>query len=111
MFVKALQFQREDKTEIAIWVSFHETLEGITWKIGDVRYKRPRKRKWESLLFHIRSDFEYTGRNTEERQKYEMQKYIDFAGADKLKEAILKAWEQIKPDIGSIFSDFTESEE
>ena len=33
-----------------------------------------------------------------------MQKYIEFVWEDKLKEAIMNAWEQIKPDVESIFA-------
>lgn len=104
MQIKALQFKKEDKTEVAIYVYFYESVSDREWRIDDIRYREFRKRNWNSLYNSFESDYDYRRLSVSDRKKYELQKYIEFVGEDKLKEAIMNAWEQIKPDVESIFS-------
>lgn len=74
------------------------------WRIDDIRYREFKKRNWKSLEKSFSDSYDYRRLSMDDRRKYEMQKYIEFVGEDKLKEAIIKAWEQIKPDVERIFS-------
>ena len=104
MQIKALQFKKEDKTEVAIYIYFYESVSDREWRIDDIRYREFKKRSWKSLEKSFSDTYDYRKLSMDERRKYEMQKYIEFVGEDKLKEAIMNAWEQIKPDVERIFS-------
>lgn len=104
MRIKALQFKKEDKTEVAIYVYFYKSMCDREWRIDDIMYREFRKRNWKSLGNSFRDDYDYRRLSMPDRQKHEIKKYIEFVGEDKLKEAVINAWEQIKPDTEKIFS-------
>lgn len=104
MRIKALQFKKEDKTEVAIYVYFFPELVIGKWSIGNILCRGFRKRNWVSLDKSFENSCDYKELSIYDREKYKLKKYIDFVGEDKLKEAIMNAWEQIKPDVESIFS-------
>ena len=37
-----------------------------------------------------------------EREQYVKEKYIEFVGEDKLKEAVMEAWKSIQPDLENL---------
>lgn len=107
MQIKALQFKKEDKTEVAIYVYFYESVSDREWHIDDIRYREFKRRSWKSLKKSFSDSYDYRRLSMGDRRKYEMQKYIEFVGEDKLKEAIMNAWEQLKPDVENMFSDIS----
>ena len=109
MQIKALQFKKEDKTEVAIYVYFCEGMSDREWRIDDIRYMEFRKRNWISLSKSFADSYDYRRLSMYDRKIYELKKYIDFVGADRLKEAIMNAWEQLKPDVENMFSDISKT--
>lgn len=103
MQIKALQFKKEDKTEVAIYVCLCDNMSDREWRIDDIRYREFRKRNWVSLRKSFIDSCDYRRLSMHDRKIYESKKYIDFVGADRLREAIMNAWKQLKPDVENMF--------
>lgn len=103
MTIESQEFKKKDGTKIKIQLYLFEYGE-IKYRIFDIRYCEPRKRTWKSLEASFRDNFDYRQLNQDDRRKYEIEKYVAFVGDDILKEAIMSAWESLKPDIDRILN-------
>lgn len=103
MNIKSIEFRKEDGTRVRIQLYLFFDYKNIRYRISDIQYYEPRKRTWKSLEASFRDNFSYRKLNQDERRKYKIEKYIAFVGKDMLKEAIMSAWENLKPDMKEIF--------
>ena len=105
MRIEALKYRTEDNMDIIIVVDVldqQSTEQPILFRIGDIRYKNSRKRNYESLMGKIRDDYGYRKLDRSGREKYVMQKFIEFVKEDILKQAIINAYDICKPDVTKI---------
>ena len=102
MRIEALQYRTENKQDIIIVVDFYGTFPKIVWRIADIKYKTSRERKYRYFSKTFCEDWDYHKLNREERIAYTMRKYEEFVGRDKIEEAVLKAWELLKPNLNEI---------
>jgi len=102
MRIEALKYRTDDKQDIIIVVGFYESHMKTVWKIDDIKYKTSRQREYKYYSNTFRDNYEYRRLETEERDNYRMQKYIEFVGKDKLNEAVMAAWQMMKPDLENI---------
>lgn len=108
MNIESREFRKEDDTRIKIQLYLFFEYKDIRYRISDIRYCEPRKRIWKSLDASFRDNWEYRKLSQDDRRKYEIEKYVSFAGKDILKEAIMSAWELLKPDVDKILGGLTE---
>ncbi len=108
MNIESREFKKEDGTRVRVQLYLFFEYKDIRYRIYDIRYCEPRKRTWKSLEVSFRDNWEYRQLNQNERGKYEIEKYVAFVGKDMLKEAIMSAWELLKPDIDRILGGLTE---
>ena len=108
MDVESREFKKEDGTRVRVQLYMFFEYKDIRYRISDIRYCEPRKRTWKSLEASFRNNWEYRQLNQNERQEYEIEKYIAFVGKDMLKEMIMSAWELLKPDVDGILGGLTE---
>lgn len=103
MRIECPRFKNNDGIEMYIIVGFfdYSTSEN-PWKIDDIFYRIPPKRKWKSLIYEMTEDYRYRALSYEDRDKMRYEKIIKFAGKDKVKEALEYAWEYVKPNIDNI---------
>lgn len=102
MNIESVEFIKEDGTRFRVQLYLFFEYKDIRYRISNIRYCEPRKRTWKSLEVSFRDDWDYRQLDQEDRRKYEVRKYIEFAGKDKLKEAIMSAWENLKPNVKEI---------
>ena len=106
MRIEALQFKKEDKTEVKIIIGFISELHTQNrWKVVDVLYRPYRKRNFISLMYELSNDFRYCGMSHAENDKAKEKALIDFVGMDKIEEACMSAWEELKPDVSTLFGE------
>lgn len=102
MRIDALEYRTEDKQDILIVVDFVNSV-GYTncnnWRIADIGYKTSRQRVYRYLSSTIRESWEYRKLNSEDRDDFVLNKYIEFVGEDKLKEAIIAAYKSLEPNL------------
>lgn len=102
MIIYSPEFRKEDGTRVIVHLYIHEEYGKIKFRIYDIRYCEPRKRTWKSFEASFRDNFDYRQLSRDDRRKYEIEKYISFVGKEKLEEAIMRAWESLKPDVNEI---------
>ena len=105
MRIDALKYRTEDNQDIIIVVDLqvgYGYQNNNIWQITDIRYKSARQRKYTYLSTTIRDRYEYRQLDQKEREQYVKEKYIEFVGEDKLKEAVMEAWKSIKPDLENL---------
>ena len=106
MRIEALKYQTDKKEEdIIIFVDYNEVFsEGyhVQWSIADIAYRRPPSRNYIFLSDTYRDDSEYYILSPEEKTAYALKRQKEFAGEVKLKEALVSAWNIIRPDTDSI---------
>lgn len=105
MRIDALKYRTEDNQDIIIVVDLqigYGYQNNNIWQIVDIGYKSSRQRKYTYLSTTIRNRYEYRQLDQKEREQYVKEKYIEFVGEDKLKEAVIEAWKSIKPDLENI---------
>lgn len=105
MRVSEYKYRNEDGMDVLIVVDFIDRgmLEGH-WRIADVGYKRPRQRNYTYLSKEIREDSEYRRQKFEDRSRYALEKLIEFAGKDRIVEALNDAYAKLKPSFENIDS-------
>lgn len=108
MNIESKEFGKEDGTRVKIHLYLFFEYKDIRYRISDIMYCEPRKRTWKSFGASFRNNWEYRQLNQDERRKYEIEKYVAFVGKDMLKEAIMSAWELLKPDVDRILGGLTE---
>lgn len=108
MNIESREFKKKDGTRIRIRLYLSFEYKDIGYRISDIMYCEPRKRTWKSLEASFRDNREYRQLNQDERQKYEIEKYVAFVGKDLLKKAIMSAWGLLKPDVDRILGGLTE---
>ena len=89
MRIEALKYQTDKKEDIIIFVDYNEVYsEGyhVQWSIADI----------------YRDDSEYYILSPDEKTAYALKRQKEFAGEEKLKEALVSAWNIIRPDTDSI---------
>lgn len=104
MNIESPEFRKEDGTRFRVQLYLFVDYRNIRYRISDIRYCEPRKRTWKSLETSFRDNWDYRQLDQKDRRKYEINKYIEFAGKDMLKDAIIQAWESIRPNVEEIFS-------
>lgn len=72
--------------------------------MADIKYKTKSQRKYVSFLGTFCYNWDYHKLDRDERNQYEMHKYEEFVGREKIEEALLKAWEMVKPNFNEIFN-------
>lgn len=105
MRIEALKYQTDKKEDIIIFVDYNEVYsEGyhVQWSIADIAYRRPPSRNYIFLSDTYRDDSEYYILSPEEKTAYALKRQKEFAGEVKLKEALVSAWNIIRPDTDSI---------
>lgn len=102
MNIESPEFRMEDGTRARVQLHLFFDYKDIRYRISDIRYCEPRKRTWKSLEASFRDNFDYRHLNQDERRKYEIEKYVAFFGKERLKEAIMKAWQALKPNIDEV---------
>ena len=105
MRIESLKYQTDKKEDIIIFVDYNEVYsEGyhVQWSIADIAYRRPPSRNYIFLSDTYRDDSEYYILSPEEKTAYALKRQKEFAGEVKLKEALVSAWNIIRPDTDSI---------
>jgi len=105
MRIDALKYRTENNQDIIIVVDLqvgYGYQNNNIWQIVDIGYKTSRQRKYTYLSTTIRDRYEYRQLDQKGREQYVKEKYIEFVGEDKLKEAVMEAWESIKPDLENL---------
>jgi len=102
MRIDALQYRTEDKQDIIIVVDFYEDYKNPRWRIAEIKYKTSRQREYRFFTYTFRDDWDYRRLDLEGRKEYVMKKFEEFAGRDKLNEAVMAAWQMLKPDFNNI---------
>lgn len=97
MRIECPKFKKEDGTEISIIVDIMDMYSDTIWKIADVKYRLPRKRKWIFLSCGLREKYQYSGLSQEERAIKRRNDLIDFVGEAEIHKALEYAYGQIKP--------------
>lgn len=97
MRIEALKYRTEEKIDIVIIVGLRDVYNNLEWIIEDVKYKTSRQRNYRFYSKKITDSYEYRKTDFEHRYDYMYQQFSEFVGEDKLKEAMFKAWEYIKP--------------
>lgn len=100
MRIEALKYRSDQKLDIIIFVDFNVSSEEHMkrWSIAEIAYKKLLVNRYNFLSDTYRDDDEYYQMTPEERAAYVLNKQIEFVGAEKLKEALLAAWNMVKPD-------------
>lgn len=102
MRIDALQYRTEDKQDIIIVVDFYEDYKNPRWRIVEIKYKTSRQREYRYFTYTFRDDWDYRRLDLESRKEYVMKKFEEFVGRDKLNEAVMSAWQMLKPDFDNI---------
>ncbi len=102
MDIESPEFRMEDGTRARVQLYLFFNYKDIRYRISDIRYCEPRKRTWKSLEASFRDNFDYRQLNQDERRKYEIEKYVAFVGKEKLEEAIMQAWQSLKPNMDEV---------
>ena len=105
MRIEALKYQTDKKEDIIIFVDYNEVYsEGyhVQWSIADIAYRRPPSRNYIFLSDTYRDDSEYYILPPEEKTAYALKRQKEFAGEETRKEALVSAWNIIRPDTDSI---------
>lgn len=108
MNIESREFNKEDGTRVKIQLYLFFEYKDIRYSISDIMYCESRKRTWKSFKASFEDNFDYRQLNQDDRQKYEIEKYVAFVGKEMLKEAIMSAWELLKPDADRILGGLTE---
>lgn len=103
MRIEALKYRTEDNNDIVIYVNFLDSYVGKErWEIADIHYKTSKQRNYRIFSHTFRDLYEYRHLDYDKRDEYKIKKFEDFVGKEKLQEALIAAWEMIKPDIENI---------
>lgn len=102
MRIDALQYRTEDKQDIIIVVDFYEDYRKPVWRVVEIKYKTSRQREYRYFTYTFRDNWEYRSLDLDERKEYVMKKFEEFVGRDKLNEAVMAAWQMLKPDFDNI---------
>lgn len=105
MRIEALKYQTDKKEDIIIFVDYNEVYSEeyhVQWSIADIAYRRPPSRNYIFLSDTYRDDSEYYILSPDEKTAYALKRQKEFAGEVKLKEALVSAWNIIRPDTDSI---------
>lgn len=97
--IHSKEFLLKDKTKVVVSFSFCESYKGLIWRINDVLFKKPRKRKWVYLKSLFVDNYDYRHLSFDDRRKYELDYYKEFCGEEILKAAYQDVYDRIKPDI------------
>ena len=103
MRIEALKY-RNNNLDIIIFVDF-DVLSGEhtkRWSIAEIAYKKLMVNKYNFLSDTYCDDDEYYQMPPKEREMYILKKQMEFAGEDRLSEALTAAWNKIKPDADQI---------
>ena len=103
MRIEALKYRTEDNNDIIIYVNFREGY-GIKdcWTIADIHYKTSKQRNYRVFSHTFRDLYEYRHLDYDKRDEYKIKKFEDFVGKEKLQEALMAAWNLLKPDMENI---------
>lgn len=102
--IETPSFKTEDKTEIIIIVGCNSEYNGIFWCIEDIKYRKYRQRQFRYMSKEFRDLYEYGRLDSDEREEYAYRKYEEFVGKERLQEALMYAWNMIKPNQDNIFA-------
>lgn len=102
MSIEALKYRTEDKNDIIICVDFYEDYGKPEWRIADIKYKTSRQKNYKYFSETFRDDWDYRELDAPERRIYAFKKFEEFVGRDKLEEAIIAAWESLRPNLDEI---------
>lgn len=105
MRIEALKYQTDKKEDIVIFVDYNEVYgEGyqVAWCIADIAYRKPPSRNYIFLSDTYRDDREFYVLSPEEKIAYALKRQREFAGDVKLEEALIAAWNSIRPDTDGI---------
>lgn len=105
MRIEALKYRNEDNQDIIIIVDFYDSFSKTVWKVVDIKYKTSRQKIYRYFSETFCEDYNYRKLNLKEKNLYALHKYYEFVGKEKIEEALLKAWEVIKPDLDKIEAD------
>ena len=103
MRIEALKYRTEDNNDIVIYVDFSFNYVGKgCWNIAEIKYKTSRQRNYRVFSQTFRDLYEYRRLDYDKRNEYKLKKFEEFVGKEKLQEALMAAWEMIKPDVENI---------
>lgn len=104
MRIEALKYRSENNLDIIIFVDFNVLSEEHIkrWSIAEIAYKKLLINRYNFLSDTYRDEDEYFQTTPDERAAFVLKKQIEFVGAEKLKEALLAAWNMVKPDTDQI---------
>lgn len=108
MRIECPKFKKDDGVELYVIIDistdYRSRLDSI-WRIGDVMYRYPPKRKWTSFITELSDNYQYRGMSYEEKAKKKHEDVITLVGKDKIKEAFEYAWQYIKPDVEKMLTE------
>lgn len=103
MRIEALKYRTDDNNDIIIWVNFRDGyIKEERWEIAEIQYKTPKQRNYRVFSHTFRDLYEYRHLDYDKRDEYKLKKFEEFVGKEKLQEALIAAWQMMKPDIESI---------
>lgn len=105
MRIEALKYQMDKKTDVIIFVDYNEVYNDgcyAQWCIADIAFRKPPVRNYIFLSDTYRDDSEYYVLSHEERIAYALKRQKEFAGEERLREALIAAWNMIRPDVDLI---------
>lgn len=100
MRLEALKYRSDSNLDIIIFVDFNVLSEEHTkrWSIAEIAYKKLLANRYNFLSDTYRDDYEYFQMAPDERSAYVLSRQMEFVGPEKLKEALIAAWNMVKPD-------------
>lgn len=105
MRIDALKYRTDDNRDIIIVIDLqvgYGYQSNSIWRVVDVGYKNSRQRKYTYLSSEIRDRYEYRKLDQKEREQYVKERFIEFVGIEKIKEAVLEAWKSIEPNMENL---------
>lgn len=105
MRIEALKYQTDKREDVVIFVDYNEIYSGgyhVEWRIADIAYRKPPSRNYIFLSDTYRDDSEYYVLAPEEKISYALKRQKAFAGDEKLSEALISAWNSIRPHTDKI---------
>jgi len=91
------EIKRENGDKIFINIRFSDYTNNF--RITSIGLLPKRKRNIQYITHG--DDYEYRILDTAGRNKYTVKKYLEFVSVEEIKEAMLKAWESVKPIVES----------
>ena len=102
MRIDALSFKNDNKDTIIIVVDTYDKTDKTTFRIADIKVKFYRKHDFVYIINKITDDYIYRSLKYEDRDKFKLNEYLKYCTEEQLKQALMIAWEFVKPDLDNI---------